>query len=167
MQFEKSCTQNIGMRVPVSRSTWQARPALPGPILGNGVEFRFTIDYHLNSFFGCCWHAHMKKRSKLLNPRAAAWSLALIQWSVGRACLLTRKLYETQCRGQANNTDPSHQREKASHYGGGSGQALSYSQLFLLSACHGHDQPEPPGVIINSNSEVPPCSGQGQLLTWE
>ena len=49
------------------------RLALPGPILGNGVEFQFTIEYHLNSFFGCCWHSNMKKRSKLLNPRAAAW----------------------------------------------------------------------------------------------
>ena len=69
--FQKSRMQNAGMRVPVSRSIWQARPALPGPILGNGVEFRFTIEYNLNSFFCCCWHANMKKRSKLLNPRAA------------------------------------------------------------------------------------------------
>ena len=74
MAILKILTQNTGMSVPVSRSIWQARLALPGPILGNGVEFRFTIEYYLNSFFGCCWHANMKKRSKLLNPRAAAWS---------------------------------------------------------------------------------------------
>ena len=61
------------MSVPVSRSIWQTRPALPGPILRNGVEFRFTIEYHLNSFFGCCWHANVKKRSELLTPRVAAW----------------------------------------------------------------------------------------------
>ena len=50
-----------------------ALPGQPGPILANGVEFRFTVGYLLNSFFGRFWHAKMKKRSKLLNPRAAAW----------------------------------------------------------------------------------------------
>ena len=47
-------------------------PALQSPISANGVEFRLTIMYLLNSFFGRFWQAKMEKRSKLLNPRAAA-----------------------------------------------------------------------------------------------
>ena len=47
---------------------------LPGPISANGVQFRSTVGYLLNSYFGRFWHAKMEKRSKLLNPLAAAWS---------------------------------------------------------------------------------------------
>ena len=46
---------------------------LPGPILAKRVKFGFTAGYPLNSLFGRLWHAKMGKRSKLLNPRAAAW----------------------------------------------------------------------------------------------
>ena len=45
---------------------------LLGPIIANGVEFRFTARYLLNSFFGRFWYAKMERRSKHLNPRAAA-----------------------------------------------------------------------------------------------
>ena len=54
---------------------------LPGPAepnFSNGVEFRLTIGYLLNSFFGRFWQAKMKKRSKLLN----AWLLPIIYYYV-------------------------------------------------------------------------------------
>ena len=63
------------MYVPVSHPIWQTCLALPGPILAKGVQFRFTVGYPLNSFFGRFWTAKMEKWSKLLNPRAVAWAL--------------------------------------------------------------------------------------------
>ena len=67
--MQKSLTQNTGMYLV-------HLAGLQGPFLANLVEFRFTVGYLLNSFFGRLWCAKMKKRSKLLKPRAAAWSLA-------------------------------------------------------------------------------------------
>ena len=69
----------------VSCPIWQACPALPGPISANGVEFRFTVGYLLNSFFGRFWQAKMKKRSKFLNPRAAACANSAFLRSIGRS----------------------------------------------------------------------------------
>ena len=47
------------------------RPA--GPNFSRSFHIRSTVEYLLNSSFGRLCHAKMKKRSKLLNPRAAAW----------------------------------------------------------------------------------------------
>ena len=65
----------------VSCPIWQACPALPSPISANGVEFRLTIGYLLNSFFGRFWQAKMGKRSKLLNPvqRPVHYCVSLLQ----------------------------------------------------------------------------------------
>ena len=65
------------MRVSVSQPTWHRLAGLPGPILAKGVKFGFTLDYPWNFFFGRWRHAKRENRSKVINPRAAAWPFPL------------------------------------------------------------------------------------------